>query len=228
MDIKNLILIIVAAINFLMATIILLKNRRSPVNISFALFFYSASLWTFAISMFMCTLDMNAAVAWARIYYFASAVIAIAFLLFANYYLYKLYELDIIKIFYFLLPLLVVTFVIFHPTLLIENATHHSWGNDANEKLFGHLIFTVYFFSYVIWAYIILFKKLKNSEGINRKNLSLVIAGTMLSYIFGISFDLILPLLGEYRYIWIGPGFTVVALIFLTYLIFYKPIKIIK
>jgi len=225
MDIKNIILIIVAVFNFLMATVLLLKNWRSPINTTFALVFLGAGMWSLGIAMFMSTLDMEVAVNWARIHYFSSAVIALAFLLFANYYLYKLYELNIIKIFYILLPLFLIIFVIFHPTLLIENVAHYEWGNDANENLLGHLIYAIYFFSYVIWAFIILFKKLKMTEGVNKKSLSLVILCTFLSFLFGMVFNLIMPLIGIYQYIWVGPYFSVITMVFLTYLIFYIPTK---
>lgn len=225
METKSLILIIVAAINFIMATFLLLRNRRSPINISFALAAYGAGLWAFGIGIFMSTLDMNVAVGWSRMYYFAAAIIPVAFLFFANHYLYKLYDLDVIKIFYILIPWLIVIFVIFHPTFFIESVTHYDWGNDANEKLPGHIVFALYFFTYIIWAFVILFKKLKGSEGINRKNLILIIIGTLLSFVLGITFDLILPLAGNYKLIWVGPDFTLIALIFLGYLIFYRPAR---
>lgn len=220
------ILIIIAVFNFLMATVILLKNRRSIINLSFAMVVAFAGLWIIGIAIFSSTLNMEAAVAWARLYYFAAAVIPLAFVVFANYYPYPLKIINEVGFLYLLFPFLVVVFIIFHPTLFLETATHYDWGNDANVKQLGHLTYTFYFCSYVIWAYVILFKKLKNSEGINKKNLSLVMAGTMLSYAFGITFDLILPLLGNYKLIWIGPYFTVITLLFLAYIIFYKSIKI--
>jgi len=225
MDIKNLILIIVAVSIFSLGIVLILKNRRSPINLSFSLFFYGASLWSLGLAMFNETLNMEAAASWARIYYFASVIIVVAFLFFANYYIYTLYELNIVRVFYIFLPFLIITFVIFHPSILIESVTHFEWGNDANEKFLGHILFSIYFFIYVIWAYKILFYKFKNAEGINRKNLKLVIVSTMFSYIFGITFDLILPIIGIYRYIWLGPYFTVITLVFLTYLLFYKPSK---
>lgn len=228
MDIKNLILIIIACFNLIMSFILLMKNKHSIVNISFFLFFIGASLWSFGIAMFRTTLDMEVAVAWARIYYFAPAIIALAFLLFANHYIYRYSELNEIKIFYFLLPFLFIIFIIFHPTFFIEHATHYIWGNDANEKLGGHFLFALYFFSYLFLAYKILFKKYKIVQGINRRNLALIIYSTMLSYLFGVIFDLVLPLIGNYRHIWVGPYFTLITLIFLTYLIFFQNKRLVE
>jgi len=91
-----------------------------------------------------------------------------------------------------------LAFIIFHPSLLIEQATHYDWGNDANEKLSGHLFYALYFFSYLIWAYRILYNKLKKSEDILKSNLLEVIYVTLIGFIFGFTFDLILPMLGNY------------------------------
>jgi len=222
MDIKNIILIFVAVFHFIMATVLIFKNRRSAVNASFALVLYGASLWSFAIAMFLNTSDMEIATGWARIYYFASGLIPLVFLVFANFYIFKLHDLDIVKILYGLLPFFVIIFVIFHPTFFIEKATHYDWGNDANIKLQGNLIYSLYFLAYLVWAYIILFKKYKSSEGVNKKNLSLVTICTLISFLFGLTFNLILPLLGNYRLIWIGPYFTLITLAYLVYIIFYR------
>ena len=107
-------------------------------------------------------------------------------------------------------------------TLDIRNNVIYNWGNDANIKLQGNLIYILYFLAYLVWAYIILFKKYKSSEGVNKKSLSLVTVCTLISFLFGLTFDLILPLLGNYRLIWIGPYFTLITLAYLVYIIFYR------
>lgn len=226
MDIKSIILIIIALLDFLVGFVLIFKNPRSPIYATFALVLLGGGLWSFGIAMFRSTLDMEVALAWTRIYYFSPTIIVLAFLAFSNYYIYKLHELDITKIIYFLLPFLFITFIIFHPTFFIEKAYHYEWGNDAKEKLGGHLLFVIYFFSYLILSYKILFKKLKNSEGVNRKNIFLVIIATMSAYFMGLIFDLILPIMGNYKLIWIGPYFTVLVSMTLIYLIFYRKIRI--
>lgn len=222
MDTKNIVLITIAILDFIVGIILVLKNRRSPTYATFAVVLLGGGLWTFAIAMFRYSVNMEVAISWARIQYFAPTVIVLAFLAFANYYIYRLHELDINKIIFFLLPFLFVIFVIFHPTFLLENATRYEWGNDANEKLFGHLIFAIYFFGYLILAYRILFKKLKSSDGINRQNLLLVIIFTLAAFIIGSIFDLILPISGNYKLIWIGPNFTALVSFLLIYLIFIR------
>lgn len=225
MDTKNLILIIVALTNTLLAAGLIIKNHKSPINVSFGIFILGAALWSFGLGMFNETLDMRDAEIWAKIYYFASAVIVFCFLLFAHYFPYNITPIDEKKMLFMIAPLLFITVVIFHPTWLIEEATHYEWGNDANEKLSGHLLYIVYFFTYLIWSLKLLLDKFKRSEGIGRTNLLKIIVITLISYIFGITFDLILPLLGNYKLIWIGPYFTLVTIFYVAYLIFYKSQK---
>ena len=217
------ILIIIAVINCFIATILILKNSKSFINISFAIFFYGASIWSFGLSMFNITMNLEAAMAWAKIYYFGAAIIALAFLLFANNFIYSFHKITEVRMLYLFIPFITVVFVIFHPTFLIENVSHYNWGNEANEKLFGHLLFAAYFFTYVIMAFRILFIKLKNLDGVNRRSLNIIIWSSLISFIFGVTFDLALPLSGYYKLVWLGPYFSIVTSIFLTYLIFYKP-----
>ena len=222
MDIKILFLIIIFVIHLAMATFLFLKSKGQPTRSAFALVLYGASLWTFGIAMFIATTNMEVAIVWARIYYFAAAVIPLAFLLFANHFIYPQYQITEHKIITWLLPFLAITVVIFHPTFFIEKVTHFDWGNDANVKFLGHMLYTIYFFTYIFVAYRILFKKLQSADGINRGILSTTITGTILSYLFGIFFDLLLPFIGIYRYIYLGPYFTLITLSFLVYWLFIK------
>jgi hypothetical protein len=52
-----------------------------------------------------------------------------------------------------------------------------------------------------------------------------IILGIGLAAVFGTIFDLILPYLGYWKLNWLGPCFTIVVLIVIYYMIFYKPNK---
>ena len=166
--------------------------------------------------------NMVIATGWAKIYYFAAAVIPPIFLFFSNYYLYPRYLITEYKFILWIMPFLCITVVIFHPTFFIEQAVQYDWGIDASVKFLGHLFYVIYFLIYLFIAYGILFEKLKKSEGINRGLVKIVIIGTIISYLVGIFFDLALPILGNYHYIYLGPYFTLVTFLFLVYLLFIK------
>ena len=225
MDIKNLILIIISGIYVILVAAMLMRNFKSPIITSFSLVVLGAALWVFSLAMFNETLEMNEAEAWAKIYYFASAVIMVAFMFFANNFPYKLFDFSENKILFIFLPFLAITVVIFHPTLLIEKAAHFEWGNDANEKLLGHILYAIYFFSFLIAYFAILFRKLKKSEGFVKALIVKIIMITFISFSFGFTFDLILPIIGNYKLIWVGPYFTVVTIFYVAYLIFHKDQK---
>ncbi|MBU1130959.1 hypothetical protein KJ840_02395 [Patescibacteria group bacterium] len=222
MDIKNIILIAVALINIFLGVTLLVKNAKSPINVSFSLVTFGVAVWSFGIAMFNKTLDMETAIAWARLYYFGGAIIIFAFLFFANHFPYKSFAVSENKLLLITLPLLTITFVIFHPTLLVEKATHYFWGNDANVKLLGHVLYIIYFFSFLILAYKMLITKFKKSEGVIRFILLQLIIITAISFIIAFTFDLIVPLLGNYRLIWVGPYFSLITIFYVMSLIFKK------
>lgn len=222
MDIKVILLLIISIFHLIMAYKLFFREPIQTVRTAFALVLFAAALWSFGMAMFMYTLNLETAEFYARFFYFSAAAIPLFFLYFANYFIYPSYLLNERKIIAWLLPFLTITVIVFHPTFFIENSSHYDWGNDANVKLQGHLLYIIYFFSYIILAYRMLYKKFIKSGGVSRGILRIVIICTGLSYIFGIFFDLFLPIVDNYYYIHLGPYFTLFTLYALVYLLFIK------
>ena len=57
------------------------------------------------------------------------------------------------------------------------------------------------------------------SDKVERVQLKFVLWGTSVSYIFGMFFNLFLPAIGVYEYIWLGPSFTLVMIFSIGYAI---------
>jgi len=220
MDTQNILLLIITGINFVLAATIYFRNYRGHVNIAFGLTIFAAATWTFEIYMFRSVTDLNQAIIWAKAFYLTANLIALFFLFFAISFPYPIFT-SLTKRLLIIFPTIIIVVLVFIPHVIVEDVVIQTWGKEVRLNS-GYFIYIAYFISYVIWAYSILLKKFLKSEGIIRDQLKYTIFGTIIGFIFGTIFDLLLPLFGNYKLISIGPYFTVFASFFIYYFVFFK------
>lgn len=122
--------------------------------------------------------------------------------------LYKNWQQKLIFASYAVLTLLIAT----ADNFLIQNLTF-SFGTAHYElNRLGYLVYSsVFIFQYCLALYII-YKYRQKAEADKKKQSSYLLAALSLSGIFGVFFNLILPWNNNFRYIWVGPMFSVVFL----------------
>jgi len=84
MDIKGLLLLITTGVNLGLAFFILFTNWRNKINFWFAATLFSIAVWSFCIAMFRASVDPRLLGMWSDLYYFAAALIALAFFYFTR------------------------------------------------------------------------------------------------------------------------------------------------
>ncbi|MBU0613537.1 hypothetical protein KKB10_06040 [Patescibacteria group bacterium] len=220
MDIKNIILFIVSALNFTLASIIYLKNPKSGINISFGSVILCAGIWSLGIAMFRYTNDVNIALWWARIYYIAAGLIAFFFLFFSIIFPYKSFIITKAKVFAILIPFLLVIIIIFIPDFMIGEITINTPSNEVTLQS-TYVIYTMYFLTYMAIGFFFLITKYASSQGIHRIQLQYTLKATAAATFFGATFNLILPMLGNYKLIWLGPDFTLITFAYMSYYLFF-------
>lgn len=220
MDIKNIILVIVASLNFLLGFHILFKNFKNKVNLYFGLAVVSTGFWTLAIAIFYSIEDFILLILFARIFYCFGALIFFFFLLFSIVFPYES-KIKTLNRFFLVLPLLIILFTILYPGLLIEGIEFEKPEfHYILENSFWQVLFFIYFLVYLSIAYFILIKKFRKSEGLNRSQIKFILIVTPPAFLSGIVFDIILPIYRIYYFDWIGPIFSLIALASVSYLLF--------
>jgi len=114
---------------------------------------------------------------------------------------------------------LLIAIMIFEPTFIIEGVTERSWGKEVLLNKSGYGIFTLYFASYVLIGFVTILIEFLRSKGARKLYLKLVFIGLIIAFGMGTTFNLILPALGNYQYIWLGPLFTLAYVISISYAI---------
>lgn len=217
MELQTKLLFITTFVNSVLSLFVLF-GKRDRTNIVYSLFVLFASMWSVGLALFIGEVNLNVSLVLANFYYFAAAGIPAFFLYFT---LIFPNENRVVKksVLYIFLPL--ITFgilVILNKKFLINEVYKTNWGKDVIFNFNIYFIYTVYFVVYVLASYYNLFRSYqlaKNKDEINQ--IRLLVAGTLIGFVFGMLFNLVLPILGNYRLIWLGPVFSFSMVVSIAY-----------
>jgi signal transduction histidine kinase len=209
-------LFIPATLGFILSVFVLLRGK-TRINKVFAVLSASVGFWTAGIAIFGLV-DIADAYFWNKEFIFAAAFITPTFLHFT--YLFCGANPRPGKLFLFYLPPFLTTFVLLvWPDKFVKDIIQQSWGKESILGDF-YIYYGAYFFIQASWGLIKLLKRVLVTEGgMLRERYKLILIATAPSLSLGAYFNLILILLGDYRYIWIGPYFTFIFILVIAYAI---------
>jgi len=220
MDWKNIILLIVAGLNLGSALMVYFLNPKNRINIYYSAFVFWVSVWIFGLATFRWMQTENAMGLLVFVYYAAAGLIPVFFYLFSIYFPYQKRILTTkTKILVWLGAIIIVIDVL--PWFLINDLILSPPDNILVLNLPSNIIYTIIFLAFTIAAFKNLIEKYRDSDGFHRIQLKCLIYGGGIAFFFGMFFDLFYPLFGNYKMIWLGPYFTVVLLVFISYLLFF-------
>jgi signal transduction histidine kinase len=205
-------LAIVAIFNLALGIIVLVGSERTSSNILFFLFILNVFFWIMGLVLFLEATTPTAAIFWAKVFYNAAAIIAYCLLAFAYVFpsgnRHKLLVLGV-----GIVPLLFILSMINVSSELIQSVSISSKGNEAALSHGAYNLYIIYFFVYFSGAMAIIFAKMRKARSKHnnlQKQLFYIFLGIMCAGIFGMYFNLYLPLIGNYHLIWVGPQFSFV------------------
>lgn len=227
MNLKFIVTFIVFLLYTILSILIYRKNKKSAINITYSLMCFSAGLWSLSMAALLINKDIYLYENYiVKAIYFFGVMPPLFYLLFSYYFPYKLktYPSLLIRIIYtipIILSLLILVGVLKMETPKIVNNSIYQQIN-----FFEFLIFTLYFFIYVVWGGVNLIKKYFTLTGIYKIQLKYLIIGTFSTFVTVGTVSVALPLTYNYKYDWLGPIFSIIHLLIIGYLIFYKSRRI--
>ncbi len=205
-------LIVVGLINIFFAIYTWRSSRHSQSVRFFAASVLSVGLWGLGLAGFLGSNTESLAIALAKFHYVASIYLGYFLLIFILA-ISKKGKVLISQQALFQIPILLVALVtIFSDKLLITGVHLEETGNVALLYRPGHIVYGVVFVIYYLSTLVINLYYILRSRGIAQKQLLLIFWGLFLAGILGGIFNLILPILGNYKLIWVGPQFTIIFL----------------
>lgn len=197
----------VGLINAVVAITVFLRTRGSSLRWTFLLLVLATSSWAWGIALFLVASNASYAQFYLNSYYVAALAIGCGVIAF-GYRLTGGKSLYIPAVSY--VPAIGLTGLFFlNPRWLI---TVNSVGNDLNERVTIHslpyVMYAIIFLVCFAMGWALIKGALGNQSATRRKHLQVVALGVVVGGIFGIIFNLLLPAMGHYEYIGIGPLFS--------------------
>jgi signal transduction histidine kinase len=204
-------LLSVAIANLLVGLIVFLRKSSSPLHHSFLLLTMGVAGWCAGIAVFLTPTITGNIIYYINMYYAAALLIATALYGFTHALLSKTVNStgNVIGILAIPIVFLVLTWFIPNLVLAVEDASRHVTISALPYLLYG-LVFSVIF----VTACVQLFRYASGKRG---RRYRLVSISILLAGIIGVLFNLILPALGNYRLIWVGPVGSILLVIALMY-----------
>ena len=210
MAVRVALLFITTLLNLGLALTIFIRSRRNPVNVFYNLIVLSVAWWAFLYGMLEASTKPNDALVWYYLTYVAGSLIASFFFYFSFVFPSQERPFTILDHLMASGFPVVLLYLLADPQILIREITLEPWGWSA---VLGKPAFWVY----SLWlsllmgrAFVHLYQKYLRAVGRPKMQLRYVLFGTAISTLFGSIFNLVLPGMGNTRWIWLGPLFSII------------------
>lgn len=208
--------LLTSLMNLLLALIILFKNSKNRINVFFAITVFGVALWSFGIGVFRVA-GLDTAYFWGQFVYFAVDFAIVFFLYFSFIFPYG--DMPKNKLIRFIL--VITPLVVFFIALIPKSIIYNIEIDDPNKKLYfgwGYYVHSLILFTFFIWAFINLLRRYVGSKKErNRKQLFYLFTGTAISFLIGVTTNVILPFFGIANFNWVGPSATIIMVLFIAY-----------
>ncbi len=206
-------LILLGLVNVVLAGLVAVRDHRRLNNLAFAVFALAIGLWSIGIAGFLMSTSYDAAWIWACFYYVMPLFMALSGYCFASTFpslklpRSPLLYLAVVGFFGLLAMLLAV------PHVMLLKIVYHSWGKEVLLSQTAYVVYALYivlFFSVILLT---MHRKSRKLQGVQARQAELFFLTFSVTAIFGLIFNLILPLFHNYRLIWLGPLFTSISIV---------------
>ncbi len=201
-------LFLAGLLNVVMSLAVLARGARRLTNISFFALAFSMAGWTIGIALFLLSEDRDISFLWAKIYYFFPLIIGASLVIFVRSFpnhqtIPASWSVPVLLAFVGLAGLLIT-----QPTFVTRSLVYHDWGKEVVLNKVHYLFYSLYLLLCFPISLLHMYMKSKKERGLYRLQADLFFKSFLLTAIFGVFFNLILPWVGNYRLIWAGPLFT--------------------
>ncbi len=220
-DFNFFLLSFITVISALLSFFVLFR-KKSQAAIWFGGVTLSVAFWSFTNAMCFIAPTVERGIFWAQMSYFSAILIAFTFFYFSSIfpesvsyrerkYIPKKYQKILVNVFF-----VIVSVCIFLPEVTVKRVLLNPWEIINGPGIY---FFAFYFLVLMGWAFRNLAKKYFFCEGNERIQLKYLFMGCALSALFGGTFNLLLPFLGIYKFVWFGPLAALILIGFISYAI---------
>ncbi len=221
MMVRALVLGLIALMALILGVLVLRKSkRRQGVKWWFFLVCLCLGVWSAGLELFSLADNAMVLDIASRWFYVASAIFCPALAIFTAKSF--LPPTKSVKSFIYISSAMFVVLAIYialAPEFIINTSEIYTPIDFSQIPInaIHYTVFAIFFMTFFLIAMWFGYRAWKNSDTIRRKQVAIYMVGLFISSIPGFVVDLLLPALGDYRYIWIGPVATVIFLFAIMY-----------
>ncbi|PIY96560.1 MAG: hypothetical protein COY66_03870 [Candidatus Kerfeldbacteria bacterium CG_4_10_14_0_8_um_filter_42_10] len=224
----GIILIIIAALELFLGIYILLQNPRDHIRRWYAFLVFMVALWVWSIGFVVFTNDIFIIDIVTRLNWVGPIFIASTLLFFSWIFPYPTKRIGIKNWLIFFFPMVIDLFLLYWDVFpIFKSIKLDPWRTVVFGP--GVHVFNALFLFYWIWGTYNFYHKFRAADGIHKWLLKYFLIGIIISSIFGVTSNLILPWFGLYMKYpvlsAIGPELSIIWLGFTGYILFKKNIK---
>ncbi|MGB9613346.1 MAG: ATP-binding protein [Candidatus Margulisiibacteriota bacterium] len=202
--------VFVFLVNWGTGLLVLMHDRKKPLNWSFFLLTFFVGVWGFCLSAFRAT----AVVMWGKATFFFASFIPATFFSFVKLFPTQEEKYGAIDLLFYLLAGAIA--VLSLTDFIIDGVAYLSWGVDLVLGP-GHPIFAGYFLGVVFFGFVKLFSKYRKSSGTVRNQIRYLFLGTFLTAIIGSLVAIIFPIFNFSNLYYLAPPSTFIMIAAIAY-----------
>ena len=221
MMVRALVLGLVALMALILGVLVLKKSkRRHDAKYWFFLVCLCLAVWSAGLEVFSLADNSVMLDTASRWFYVASAIFCPALAIFTTKSF--LPSTKSTKSFIYASSILITIFslyIILVPEFII-NVSEVNTPVDFSQipiHAIHYVIFATFFLVFFLISMLFGYVAWKKSDSIRRKQVAIYMIGLLICSIPGFAVDLLLPALGDYRYVWVGPVATIIFLFAIMY-----------
>lgn len=181
---------------------------------------FGAVVWIASMIIFKNTLSIFWAIFSAKMLYVAGVVIVTNFFYFTYFFLREKLTDGKFKMFVLGLPSLLFIVLIIFSNYVIKDVEFFNGGDMIVKFDFLYYLYAAYMIVWSVAGYYYLIKKTASAvDKTQKRQLVYVGLGTMSAVTFGLVFDIILPMFGNFDFYWLGPVLVTFFVVFASYAI---------
>src|SRR3989338_1781135 len=139
----NVLLLVVAAIDFLLALLVLSRNPRNKINISFTLSVFFISLWTLGVAMFREADDLPSALFWTYFQNWFGGFVVLPLYFFSLFFPY-LKKVPTIRVYVSIMASIIfLSYIVFIPNVWVIQVVFQPHRNNYILNRFGAALFAL-------------------------------------------------------------------------------------
>lgn len=210
MGLPDLLLLLTSVINTFIAVFVIYKNPKDKINFSFGMVSLGLALWAFTNLGFRVSDSYRAIYFWGLASYPTVVVVGGALTYFSHLFPRNTGTISVKKLRFLVSIVIIISILSAWPGILLKdvvmNAAGH-WQIVTSELLPLYGIAVVLL---ILGGIAKLVKKYLSVTGVPKLQLGYLFSGMLLTTVLGVITNLLLPLLNNYDYVWLGPNFTII------------------